>query len=237
VLSVAPGALELLPNQLHPRPWLHVTVVRNTAQGERHAAPKDCLHLPNESQANPYDLYRDMNSWYRMINPDLADPANLYRDLKGGVIKKIREAINTAETFHDWLGDYYHPGSFAYYGADKSHPAYGRIRWVAHESSATAAIPVTAANIRAAKCVSQGSDGIRKVAIEDKIVLTFSIEQQDSAGDDTVSQQSGAGPGAKVRQLFATHGYRHQESYKNRDSILLTCYCIAKIAQELGKNG
>jgi pimeloyl-ACP methyl ester carboxylesterase len=237
VLSVAPGALELLPNQLHPRPWLHVTVVRNTAQGERHAAPNDCLHLPNESQANPYDLYRDMNSWYRMINPDLADPANLYRDLKGGVIKKIREAINTAETFHDWLGDYYHPGSFAYYGADKSHPAYGRIRWVAHESSATAAIPVTAANIRAAKCVSQGSDGIRKVAIEDKIVLTFSIEQQDSAGDDTVSQQSGAGPGAKVRQLFATHGYRHQESYKNRDSILLTCYCIAKIAQELGKNG
>jgi hypothetical protein len=157
--------------------------------------------------------------------------------LEGGVIKKIRKAINTAETFHDWLGDYYHPASFAYYGTDKSHPAYGRIRWVAHESSATTAIPVTAANISAAKCVAQGADGVRKVAIEDRIVLTFAVEQQESAGDDTVSQQSGAGPSGKVRQLFATHGYRHQESYKNHDTILLTCYCIAKIAQELGKNG
>jgi pimeloyl-ACP methyl ester carboxylesterase len=237
VLSVAPGALELLPNQLHPRPWLHVSVVRNTPHGERRETSSDCLHLPNESQPNPYDLYRDMSSWYRLINPSLANPANLYQDTGGGVVQKIREAIKTAETFHDWLGTHYHPATFAFYGTDKAHPAYGRIRWVAHEPSSSATIPVTAANIRAAKCVAQGPDGVRKVAIEDKIILTFSVEQQESAGDDTVSHQSGAGPSGKIKQLFATHGYRHQESYKNRDTILLTCYCIAKIAQEIGKNG
>jgi hypothetical protein len=67
-------------------------------------------------------------------------------------------------------------------------------------------------------------------------VLLFSVEQQDSAGDDTVSQQSAAAPGSKVKQLFATRGYRHQESYKHHDTILLTCYCIVKVVQELGKN-
>jgi len=69
------------------------------------------------------------------------------------------------------------------------------------------------------------------------MVLTFSVEQQESTGDDTVPDQSGAGPKGKVKALFATHGYRHQESYKHRDSILLTCYCIVKAVQELGKNG
>lgn len=237
VLSIAPGALELLPNQLHPRPWLHVRVDRNPAHGERREASGDCLHLPNESQPNPYDLYRDMTSWYRLINPGLANPANLYRNLAGGVVKSIRDAIKAAETFHYWLGDYYHPATFAYYGADKAHPAYGQIRWVAHESSAPARTPVTAANIKAAKYIAHGSDGARKVAIEDKMVLTFSVEQQESAGDDTVSHQSGAGPHGKIKQLFATHGYRHQESYKHHDTILLTCYCIVKVVQELGKNG
>jgi hypothetical protein len=178
-----------------------------------------------------------MRSWYRLINPDLADPAHLYKDVKGGAITRIREAINTAETFHDWLGDYYHPATFAYYGTDKAHPAYGRIRWVAYEPAAGAKIPLTTANIKAGKCVAQNADGVRKVAIEDKLVLPFSVEQQDVAGDDTVSYLSGAGPSGKVKQLFATHGYRHQESYKHRDTILLTCYCIVKIAQGLGKNG
>jgi hypothetical protein len=56
------------------------------------------------------------------------------------------------------------------------------------------------------------------VEIEGKMVLTFSVEQQESAGDDTVSHQSGSGPQGKVKQLFATHGYRHQESYKNHDA-------------------
>jgi pimeloyl-ACP methyl ester carboxylesterase len=235
VLSVAPGALELLPNQLHPKPWLHIGV-RNPPRGAVRDASSDYLHLPNESQANPYDLYRDMSSWYRLINPDLADPAKLYKK-DGEVKRKIFDAISLAEKFHFWLSDYYHPTSFAYYGNDKAHPAYGQIHWVAQRSGTNAAFPVTAANIRNARCLTHGPDGTRKVEIEGKMVLTFSVEKQESAGDDTVSDQSGSGPQGKVRQLFATHGYRHQESYKNHDTILLTCYCIVKAVQELGKNG
>jgi pimeloyl-ACP methyl ester carboxylesterase len=238
VMSVAPGALELLPNQRYPRPWLHASVLHAPAHGGgRRETAIDCLHLPNESQPNPYDLYRDMSSWYRLINPDLANPAHVYQDLKGSVVKKIRDAIKTAEIFHDWLGDYYHPTTFAYYGKDKAHPAYGQIRWVAQEPIADTKIPVTAANIKAAKSVMQQPNGVRHVKIEDRMTLAFSVDPQESAGDDTVSQQSGAAPDGKIKQLFATQGYRHQESYKHRDTILLTCYCIVKVVQELGKNG
>jgi pimeloyl-ACP methyl ester carboxylesterase len=237
VLSVSPGALELLPNKQYPRPWLHVRVARNPAPGARRRTPDDCLSLPNESQPNPYDLYRDTKPWYRLINPGLTNPAHLYQDQLGGVTKKIRDAIATAEAFHDWLADYYHPTTFAYYGADKAHPAYGQIRWMARDSSNGPNTVVTTANIRAAKYLAHQPDGARTVQVEGKHILTFSVEQQESAGDDTVPQQSGAGPSGKVKQLFATHGYRHQESYKNHDAILLTCYCIAKIVQEFRKNG
>jgi pimeloyl-ACP methyl ester carboxylesterase len=237
VLSVSPGALELLPNKLHPRPWLHVSVLQGQAAGARRGTTSDCLQLPNESQPNPYDLYRDMHSWYRLINPRLANPANLYQGSGGGVARKIRDAIYAAETFHDWLGEYYHPTTFGYYGADKTHLAYDRIRWVAHEPGSSPTIPITASNIRAAKYQTHGPDGARKVEVEGRRGLTFSVDQPESAGDDTVSQQSGAGPSGKVKQLFATHGYSHQESYRNHDAILLTCYCIVKVVQEIGKNG
>jgi len=236
VLSVSPGALELLPNQLHPKPWLHVSIGRDSAPGHRQDMPNDCLHLPNESQPNPYDLYRDMSSWYRLINPRLADPAELYRK-DSGVGRKINDAISTAEKFHEWLADYYHPNTFAYYGADKQHPAYGQIRWMAHASPSSAQLPVTPANIRGAKYRGHTPDGARKVEIEGKTILIFSVEQQDSAGDDTVSHRSGIGPSGKVKQLFATQGYRHQESYKHHDTILLTCYCIVKVVQEMAKHG
>jgi pimeloyl-ACP methyl ester carboxylesterase len=236
VLSVAPGALELLPNQLHPRPWLHVGIGRRPLPGQRQEAPEECLHLPNESQPNPYDLYRDFDAWYRMVDLRLADPANLYKKATG-VIKKVNGAISIAENFHEWLADYYHPTTYAYYGNDKAHPAYGRIRWMAHASRDNAQIPITAANIGKAKYLSHTSDGTRTVEIEGKTSLVFSVERQDAAGDDTVAYRSGDGPGSKVKQLFATRGYRHQESYKHHDTILLTCYCIVKVVQEMAQHG
>jgi pimeloyl-ACP methyl ester carboxylesterase len=237
VLSVAPGALELLPNQLYPRPWLHVRVRRNSGPTGPRATDFDYLHLPNESEPNPYKLYRNMQSWYRLINPSLADPARLYPINEGGATTKILKAISVAEAFHFGLADYYHPATYAYYGDDKNHPAYGQIRWVAREPQAPASQPLTAGNIRTARYMVHEPDGARTVEIEGRFILTFSVEPQESRGDDTVPRQSAAGPEGKIRQLFVTRGYRHQESYMQPDTLLLTRYCIVKIVQEMAKNG
>ncbi len=179
-----------------------------------------------------------MDKWYRLINPKLIDPAGLHtKGGPGAAVKNTLSAIITAEKFHQWLADYYHPTTFAYYGNDKMHAAYGQIRWVAHEPPANTNTPMTAANIKNAKSLVHEPDGARTVEVEGKFVLTFAVEPQESSGDDTVSHHSGEGPVGKIKQLFATRGYRHQESYKNRDSILLTHYCIVKIVQEMEKNG
>jgi pimeloyl-ACP methyl ester carboxylesterase len=237
VLSAAPGALELLPNQLYPRPWLHVRINRNSGPTGPRETAFDYLHLPSESEPNPYKLYRDMDSWYRLIDLSLADPAGLYAGSIGGVKQVIMKAISVAEKFHYALADYYHPATFAYYGQDREHPAYGQIRWVANEPSAVTNFPMTPTNIRDARYLAHEPDGARTVEVEGKFVLNFAVEPQESRGDDTVPYQSAAGPGGKIKQLFATRGYRHQESYKKADTLLLTRYCIVKLVQEIAKNG
>lgn len=62
--------------------------------------------------------------------------------------------------------------------------------------------------------------------------ILFTPGEQDTSGDGTVSQQSGAGPAGKVRRIFRTNGFDHQSSYANEDMLKLTHHLICKIAQE-----
>jgi pimeloyl-ACP methyl ester carboxylesterase len=233
VMAAAPGALELLPNQFYPCPWLHVRVIRAAGPTGSRETNFDFMHLPSEDEPNPYDLYRDSRSWYRLINPALADPAGLYERRKGGVSKIISDAISTAENFHRELNDYYHSTTFAYFGRDKQHLSYGQIRWVARVTGNASGVLLTAANVKAARFVEHSPEGARTVEVDKRCKLTFAPEPQDSPGDDTVPHQSGAGPFGKVRQVFTTRGYHHQGSFKDSRMILLTRYCIVKIVQGL----
>lgn len=243
VLATSPGALELLPNHLYPGPWLHVRVMTGVATPPASSgghtnvaghgpAARDCLHLPGGRSLNPYDLYRDMNSWYRLINPALADPAGKFIKEKGGVKDAIRMAVDMAERFHRALSDYYHPNTYAFYGDDQHKRAYGQVRWVAWQQ-AGAATAVTAANVGAAGFLNHTALGQRRVRLEGKSELLFALEQQDARGDGTVPRQSGTGPRGKVRQVFATQGYDHQGSYKHPDMLMLTLRLVVKIVQEM----
>lgn len=244
VLATSPGALQLLPNHLYPQPWLHVRVVKSVG-GARDATygvkdggvryettSYDPLHFPNAKLQNPYDIYRDTTSWYRLINPAFADPAAKHADRRGGVQKVIETAINTAERFHRSLGDYYHPNTYVFYGDDKAKLSFGQIRWVAHyRIAATPAL--TAANLAGAQYIGQTFRGQRRVLVEGKTELHFEPEPQDARGDGTVPHQSGAGPTGKVKQVFVTGGYDHQGSYINDSMLMLTLRLIAKIVQEM----
>jgi pimeloyl-ACP methyl ester carboxylesterase len=241
VLATSPGALELLPNHLFPGPWLHVRVMaagekaqpsgQELKAGASSPARGDFLHLPGVRVPNPYDLYRDFTSWYRMINPALADPARKYQDKPGGVEKVIKEAIQTAETFHRSLDNYYHPNTYAFYGNDQHKRSYGQVRWVARQQAGSV-LAVTAGNIGAARFLGYGPAGERRVRVEGKAELSFEVEEQDARGDGTVPYQSGTGPNGKVKQVFATRGYDHQKSFKNQDMLMLTLRLIVKIVQE-----
>lgn len=236
VMAVAPGLLQLLPNHLYPKPWLVIRTIRGINARED---MRDMVSLPD---GNPYDFYRDMTSWHRMIDPGLADPAERYPVKNGGPLKKIMAAIKEAERFHTQVlsvkdsgkdsKPYYHRHSYAFYGADKTLKSYGQIRWVARVPS-TFTTALTPANVRAAELVAYGTAGRREVEIENGLRLSFVLLPQDAHGDETVPVQSGAGPESHVRRTFAPAGFRHQESFHQEDLLLLTRHLIVKIVQEV----
>lgn len=244
VLATSPGALELLPNHLYPQPWLHIRVMKSvgparpTGYGIRDdvvrvkEAALDYLHLPNSRTPNPYDMYRDFKSWYRLINPAFADPARKFSRKPGGVEHAVTMAIATAEKFHRALGDYYHPNTYAFYGDDQDKLSYGEVRWTARQGAGSPGA-LTPSNVAVGKFLGHTVQGQRRVMVEGKTELHFSPEPQDARGDGTVPFQSGAGVTGKVKQVFATRGYDHQYSYNNDDMLLLTLRLIVKIVQEL----
>ena len=219
VMATAAGPLELLPNHLYREPWLFVT------SKQEHAPDQDILKLP---LANPYDMYRDMESWYRLIDPALADPANSHTKK---LEHDISVAINQAEKFHTKILDtYYHPNSYAFYGNDFNQRSFGLCRWVCEGAPSG----ISPNDVKNAKLEGDTAGGGRNVTFTGQGMGYFQLSaQQDVAGDGTVPRDSGAEPFGKVRQIFATTGYDHQGSYSNGAMLALTQHLIVKIVQEV----
>jgi pimeloyl-ACP methyl ester carboxylesterase len=219
VLAVAPGPLELLPNHLYPKPWLFIDV--SSTQGKQ----VNTLSLPSE---NPYDFYADFKSWYRAIDLALVDPAKKYGDEVEDV---VRLAIAQAKRFHmEVLDSYYHPKTYAFYGADAAHASYGSCRWKAISKDANShAGNLTLGKLRS----SPGAEADeRYVDFNDGVSLKFTHSYQDTSGDGTVPSQSGSAPEGTVLQIFRVHGFDHQGSYNNPAMQALTLQLIAKLMQK-----
>ena len=235
VMALSEGALQLLPNHLYPAPWLIIKTIRSV---NRRDEVRDLLSLPT---GNPYDFYRDMTSWYRMIDPALADPARRFSRTDRPVVDRIADAIGVAERFHTRLlttaggaqgQPYYHPNTYAFYGADKDLRAYGQIRWVAREPVVNPSV-LTPAGVRAGRLESTAANGEREVRVGQDLRLRFFVWPEDAHGDETVPVQSGAGPAAHVRQTFAPAGFRHQDSLQPESTRLLIRHLIVKIVQDV----
>jgi pimeloyl-ACP methyl ester carboxylesterase len=226
VMATSPGPLELLPNHLYPRPWLHMCMLSRVNNKD---VPRDVVHLP---AATPYDMYRDTDSWYRLIDPKLVDPARRYLGNESEIKSAIRGAIDRAERFHrDALGTYYHPHTYAFYGADAAHMAFGAVRWVARDPAAGTVF--TERNLREATQTGYGETVGRRVKVEGKTPLHFVPARQDIGGDGTVPPQSGSGPRGNIKQLFEIKGLDHQDAYNDEAVLLLTQHLVVKLVQNL----
>jgi hypothetical protein len=127
---------------------------------------------------------------------------------------------------------YYHPHTFAFYGADKQRRAFGTIRWVAREPAGQNLV-LTASNLKKAKFLNHSPDGSRDVQVEGRFRLHFQTWRQDEDGDDTVPRQSGGGAGQFIDRIFPTQGYSHQDSFRDEAILLLTQRLIVQIVQGL----
>lgn len=222
-MATSAGVLELLPNHLYPRPWLHLRTV-STVAGKK--TWHDWVNLPRSS---PYDLYRDMTSWFRLIDPALADPGGMYRER--GVKAAIGTALDAAERFHvSELGSYYHPNTYAFYGADPARRTFSRISWIADDKPA-ARVALSSDTIARGQPKVRLPDGGRGVDVAG-CLLNFLPDTQDAPGDGTVPEASGA-CGSGVKRLFPTRGYGHQQSYRPDYMVLLTQHLVVKIVQDV----
>jgi hypothetical protein len=225
VMATAAGPLQLLPNHLYPKPWLHICIMSRVNNKD---SARDIVHMP---AGNPYDLYRDMSSWYRLIDLRLADPTNKYGNKKE-LRRNVITAINSAENFHrETLDVYYHPNTYAFYGSDTNHKSFGVVRWVARDPGAGAVF--TESNLRDAALTGYRETVGRRVKVEGTASLDFVPARQDIGGDGTVPSQSGAGPRGKVKHLFELRGFDHQEAFNNEAVLLLTQHLVAKLVQEM----
>jgi pimeloyl-ACP methyl ester carboxylesterase len=225
VMGHAPGALQLLPNHLYPQPWLHVSMLSRVNNKD---CARDVVHLPVD---NPYDFYRNMGVWYRLFDPQLIDPARKHNN-EQDAIDAVVSAIGKAERFHRAvLGAYYHPNTYAFYGADPDHLSFGAVRWVARDPAHGAVFTDT--NLRAAAKIRYLAGGGRCVRVEKRTDLQFLPASQDAAGDGTVPHQSGSAPQGNVRQVFEVRGFDHQGAYNADAILLLTRHLIVKLVQQL----
>ena len=226
-MATACGALELLPNHLYPGPWLFSAVKRANGTIE---------NIGSLQHSNVYDLYRDFDAWFRMIDPALADPAGKYADKTDGAVGAILQAVNQAEKFHrTLLGAYYHPNTYAYYGADPDQQSFGTFRWITDDESVRdrkVGMMLPAAVLGNTNFTGGRNIAMPKLSSVAGRSFFFYAGAQDTPGDGTVSQQSGAGPQGKIKRLFRTVGYDHQGSYADDHMLALTHHLIVRIAQE-----
>jgi hypothetical protein len=213
VIGNSAGALELLPTHLYPTPWLFASI--QPRFGER----KTFSLLTG----NPYTFYADIKPWYRLIDPMLLDPAKSNRD----AVNEFRKNVRKAEVFHrDLLGSYYHPITYAFFGADDQELAYGTFTW-----SANAELNGdTGSSLMNGQVEACDGDGKRQVRIKPNQTMEFSPSSQDAAGDGTVPIHSGQGPEGLAIRTFRSAGFDHQEGYKNESMVYLTLLLVSRIA-------
>lgn len=228
VMGNSAGALELLPNHLYPEPWLKLC---------EYGQDKKLREIASLPKGDPYEMYSDFQSWYRLLDPRLCDPARRYKDVEGGVETQLSTVISQAEHFHKQvIDDYYHTNTYAFFGEDGDHLTYGSIRWAMRNRSSDV---LTAQQFKSAALTDIPTSESRQVKIEghgkgDQQYRFFDLMPQDAKSDGTVSPQSGAAPKGKpgVKRVFKTTGYDHQGSYNNKHMVQLTQYLIAKMVAE-----
>jgi pimeloyl-ACP methyl ester carboxylesterase len=231
VMANAPGPLELLPTKHYPPGWLRFEREANGSY-EALAAP-----LP---QADPYEeIYakRVQDVWWGMIDETLIDPAELAaaRDLTP--LDSYDRAIAAARGFHDRLGLYFHPQSYAHYGADKEQVAFGAVRWVTTDR-VPQALDATLMTALASDWTVSGKatlgEGEQRLRLHVDNRREPASDADEDAGDVTVPGPSGRlveNGGENVKLVCRMKGFDHQGSYNNPDVLTNVTYCLGKLVQ------
>lgn len=233
VLAHSPGALELLPTKDYQKGWLKIV------NGEEVLAclPKGRVVNGVQQPPDPYaEIYatKAQDVWWGMIDETLIDPAGLVRDKTP--FQAFERAMTDARDFHGKLGLYFHPNTFAHFGAEKEKKnSFHNVCWEGEYRFLRGRPKVNgthAEELMKAKAQSWTLRGECTLEFNGE-QMEFELAGKDGGGDATVPELSGAAvENAGLKATFRMKGFVHAESYNDKHVQNNTIYCIGRIVQD-----
>ncbi|CAG4893838.1 esterase/lipase family protein [Paraburkholderia gardini] len=228
VVGNAPGPLQLLPSPEYGMGWLKIR------DGEQFVT------LP---RSDPYsEIYTARGAWWglcddRLLNP--LDPGKKMIDQDWG---SFTDLINKrVQPFHKTLcgtdgRGKYHANTYAFYGDDEKHKAYGDVRWVQQAPSLLRGDSLPLVSLLGGQASDDpGTDGqLVKASSGGKTSFAqFALSDADENGDGTVPVRSGRAPAGMARACVGYPGIDHEGGYKPEVTRRFALWAITKIAQNV----
>ncbi|CAB3690395.1 hypothetical protein LMG22037_02950 [Paraburkholderia phenoliruptrix] len=223
VVGSAPGPLQLLPSRDYGMGWLQIR------DGERFVT------LP---ASDPYsEIYTVRGSWWGLCDDLLLNPLDPSKKTIDQDWKSFADLIRRqVRTFHDDVSGQYHANTYAFYGDDAKHKAYGDVTWTQQTLPLLRGGVPPMTDLLAVRGSDDPATGgqLVKTTLDGKAYFAnFVLRDADEHGDGTVPVRSGRAPGHQVRACAAFAGIDHEGAYKLDATRRFTLHAITRIAQSV----
>jgi hypothetical protein len=228
VVGNAPGPLQLLPSPEYGKGWLKIR------DGEQFVA------LP---QSDPYsEIYTVRGAWWGLCDDKLLDPLDPGKKMIDTDWARFTDIVNSnVMTFHKALcgkdtRGRYHTSTYAFYGDDEKHKAYGDVKWVQQAPSPLRGDSLPLASLlggQASDDPGTGGQLVKATASGKTAVGTFVLKDADENGDGTVPIRSGRAPADTAKVCMPFPGIDHEGGFKPDTTRRFTLWAISKIAQNV----
>ncbi|MBY0242653.1 MAG: hypothetical protein K2X55_25400 [Burkholderiaceae bacterium] len=228
VLGNAQGGMELLPTEAYGNGWLQARYQKDIL-----------LSLPKKG--DPYDeIYKIQGKWFQLLNPQWINPAGL----RGSGIARSLNLLDQSKDFHSKIHGFYHPNSYAHYGADPKKTAWKNVIWEFNSR-------ILRADISAYQIIFDSATGKLRLGAGNAVsidrgfsllggganpnTVSVSLLPAVEPGDQTVPLHSADDQllSRQFKGIFRQQGYEHQGSYKDANAVASTCYSLVRIIQEM----
>lgn len=227
------GPLQLLPNKQYGAGWLTINKVNDGTYKHHH---EQLIKLPLE---NPYqEIYRDTESWWRIVDPELVMPESSHLQEKIGFYNKN---IKEAERFHDEIADFFHSETYIHYGQSQKHKTWYKINIDVNKvpySIFGEWYPIAKNDeiLRGKLAIPfRFGSNVGDVEVSLNRRLHAELSARDDAGDGTVPASSmHLDNSNKVKAVTIIDHIEHGASYNHELSRLATLYGICRIVKKHG---
>ncbi|WP_211450956.1 esterase/lipase family protein [Collimonas antrihumi] len=226
VFSQSPGPLQLLPSAEYGKNWLKIV------DGDR------VVELPTTD--DPYrQIYKQRGQWWGLVDEKLINPLDKGKKILdqdwAAYVSIIDEDV---KKFHMKIANQYHQHTYAFYGNDAKHKAWGDVVWERKLSSATRWLGTAAAidHMQQGQVLSDNGTGEQRLLQRSggtPMATGFSVRDAGEDGDGTVPIRSGRASQQRMKACVPYPGVEHEGAYKLLPQRLFALWAITKIAQNV----